>query len=279
MADSNFINNASALGSMNDSNIANLTAAGGQYGPGPIFTSLSASSPLVLPRAFICVIETPRMYDNNLAFAYLIKTLMESCAKSVSGIDLNYNTNFNSVEMGRDSQTMETPAKTVRVQPSPTFVWPEYIGNVVWNTMYKWTTDMQDPDTNAVGVKTTMDRDDYFDYRFYGATMFVMQPDTTFQARRLINSYIITNVAPKTTGELGVKVEMTDAPSPERSINFSGFQIHNKDTVEMGKILWQTLQLEGVNYKNLTNGIGAINSNIKNAGIFRDISDVIAATS
>lgn len=273
-----FINNASALGATNSGSIAHLSAAGGQYGTGPLYSTLSASSPLILPRSVIVVTETPRMYNDNLGFAYLLKTLVESCAKSVSGIDLSYTLDEHSQEIGRDGQQIQMPTKSKRTQPSPSFTYPEYIGNPVWNAHYKWLTDTQDPDTDAIGLKNTIARDEHYDTRLFGMTIFVMQPDMTFQARRLINSWIITNMWPKNTGDLGAKVEMTGTHSPERSINYSGYLIHNNDTIAMGQLLWQSMQLETVNYRKLATGIGTVNQNIKNSGLLRDINDVIAAT-
>lgn len=273
-----FIGQAQAQGAATAGKIANLAAAGGQYGTGPIYSTMAASSPLVLPRALVVVTETPRMYDNNLSFSFLLKTLFESCAKSWSGIDLQYTLDEAGTEIGRDGQSLEMPTKSKRTQPSPNGTWPEYIGNVVWNAMWKWLTDIQDPDTDAIGLKNIIGRDETYDYQLFGLTMFVMQPDMTFQANRLLQSYIITNIWPKTTGELGAKVEMTGTHVPERSINFAGYQIHNADTNAIGQLLWQTMQLETVNYRKLGTGITGVNNNIKNTGLARDIQDVIKAT-
>jgi len=275
----NFINQAMATGlATNNSSIANLNAAGGQYGVGPIFATLSASSPMVFPRAVCVVTETPRMYDNNLAFAYFIKTMMESGARSISGIDLSYTMDSDPVEVGRDGQQIEMPTKAKRQQVSPNIMYPEYIGNPIWNCHHKWLTDTQDPDTDAIGLKNTLDRGEQYDFRLFGATMFVMQPDVTFQASRLVNSWIITNVWPKATGDLGAKVEMTGTHVPERNINYSGFLIHNSDTIAMGQILWAQMQLETVNFRKLATGLGSVNKNIENSGLYRDIKDIIAAT-
>jgi len=277
MSQIEWITQAMATGATGASSVANLAAAGGQYGPGPIFSTLSASSPMVLPRAVIVVTETPRMYNNNLAFSYLIKTAFESGARSVSGIDLGYTLDPGGTEMGRDGQSLEMPLKSKRNPVSPNFVFPEYIGNVIWNMNYKWLTDIQDADTDAIGLKTTLARGEQFDIRLFGATFFVMQPDVTFQASRLVHSWIITNVWPKATGDLGAKIEMTGTHLPERSIPYSGFIIHNNDTIAVGQSLWSQMQLETVNYRKLATGIGSIQDNIKQAGIFRDIQDIIKA--
>lgn len=273
-----FITQAMAQGATNAASVANLAAAGGQYGPGPIYSTLSASSPMVFPRSIVVCTETPRMYNNNLAFSYIIKTLFESGARSVSGIDLDYNLDPGGTEMGRDGQQLEMPLKSKRQPVSPNFVFPEYIGNVVWNTHYKWLTDIQDPDTDAIGLKNTLARGEQFDFRLFGATLMVMQPDVTFQASRIIHSWIITNVWPKGTGALGSKVEMTGTHIPERSINYSGYLIHNADTIAVGQALWNKIQLETVNYRRLATGLGTVEKNIENSGIYRDIKDIIAAT-
>lgn len=275
----NFINQAMATGlATNNASIANLNAAGGQYGVGPIYSTLSASSPMVFPRAVITVVNTPRMYDNNLSFAYFLKTMMETLARQVSGIDLNYTLDSHGIEMGRDGQQLEMPTKSKRGQVSPQFTYPEYIGNPIWNAHYKWMTDTQDPDTDAIGLKNTLARGEQFDIGLFGLTFFVMQPDVTFQASRLINSWIITNVWPKTIGDFGAKVEMTGTQVMERSMNYSGYLIHNNDTIAVGQQLWNTMQLEAVNFRKLATGIGSVQENIKNSGLFRDIKDIIAAT-
>jgi hypothetical protein len=123
-----------------------------------------------------------------------------------------------------------------------------------------------------------IDRDEVYDIRLFGCTVMIMQPDMTFQARKLINSWIITNIWPKATGDLGAKIEPTGTHSPERNINFSGYLIHNQNTIEMGKLLWQTMRLESVNYQKLATGMGTVNNNIKNSALLRDINDVMAAT-
>lgn len=276
----NFINQAMSTGlASNNASIANLNAAGGQYGVGPIFSTLSASSPMVFPRSVIVVTETPRMYNNNLAFAYFLKTMMETLARQVSGIDLSLQLDTHGVEMGRDGQQIEMPTKTKRQQVSPQFTYTEYIGNPIWNAHYKWMTDIQDPDTDAIGLKNYIDRGEQFDFRLFGLTMFVMQPDMTFQTSRLLNSWIITNVWPKTFGDFGAKVEMTGTQVMERSVNYSGYIIHNNDTIAVGQRLWNSMNLETVNFRKLATGLGDVNKQIQNSGLYRDIQDIIGATS
>ena len=149
MASPNFMN-AANLGLYNGSSFISNMEAAGQLGIGIKPGALDAATPLVVPPAVIYVTQIPHMwtiYEDDIALARTIKSMFETHAKSVTGINIGYTLETGQQPMGHDGQEMNAPTVSKRNAVQPNFTYPEVTGNLVFRCHQQWLWDIADPDT------------------------------------------------------------------------------------------------------------------------------------
>lgn len=219
---------------------------GAQLGVGILPSMLDVATPLVFPPVQIVVLKTPTMYRNTPNMSKLIKSLMESHAKSVSGIDLSYTVDTVESPIGHDGQSFASPTTVKRAPVDPSFTFDELTGNIVWYTFYRWICDMQDPDTNFAQSGRTTNLEGWVSSA-YSAAFMALQFDQTGRSDRMIAAAYYSNVFPKNTGELGMERQIGQSNQRERSISFSAHLLHNRATLEIGKEIAAKLSLHATN--------------------------------
>lgn len=230
--------------------VANLME-GGQLGYGYKAGLFDAATPLVFPPATIVVMQTPMFWDerhlhDGWALARTTKAMFETQAKTVNGIDVNYQLDSGDQPLGHDGQTFKVPTQSKRTEVSPSFTWPEVTGNLVWNIILRWIWDIQDPDTNA-GMEF-MDEPLPFTMSAYSLTFMAIQFDQTQHPDRIIDAAIYCNVYPQATGELGLQRTIGTSEVKERSVTFNAYLMHNKFTKQLGKEVARRLNLRSETY-------------------------------
>jgi len=159
---------------------------GGQLGVGFNLANLDAATPLIFTPTVLVVMSTPTMYsvgasktfNKENAFQKMLKALIETHAKSVTGIDFGYTLETAEQPIGHDGQNIQVPTKSKRSPVAPSFVFPEVPGNLVWNMFNQWVFDIQHPDTNASFQRMDTDDLDYLSSA-YSMTMMAIQFDPT----------------------------------------------------------------------------------------------------
>ena len=212
---------------------------------------LDVATPCTYTPAVIVVTSVPAMYMKNGAeptvMAQLTKDLMESHAKSVSGIDFGYTLGVDtSANVGMDSQMFGVPTKTTRNQPSPSFVFTELSGNLVFNWAKKWIWDIQHPDTNASMAQVQFPG--AYTMSAYAASFMVIQFDPTMRPDRIIDAAHYVNVFPTGTGDIGFERTIGTVKVPERTIQFHAIVQHNPYIKSLAMAIADKLQLHIHNY-------------------------------
>ena len=250
----NFLKNKKDL--TPDGGIVSDLMTGGQLGYGYKTAGFDAATPLALPPAFIVVIQTPTMWDNlndNGVLRQTVKSLFETHAKAVTGIDVNYTLENQGQPVGHDSQELKVPTRSTRAPVDPNFTWSEVTGNLVWRIMHRWIWDISDPDTGTAfeheGASVAETALNTYTMSSYALTFAVIQYDKTMHPDRLLDGSIITNVYPTTTGEFGMERTEGTTKVPERAIAFTGYIIHNERTKEIARQIANVLKLRGETYK------------------------------
>ena len=272
MANENFLRNKSEFGA-GEGTVANLLQ-GAQLGLGFKAGAFDAATPLAFPPAVIVVMQTPSMYKDLPVLAQTIKAMFECHAKSVTGIDVSYTVESSGQPVGHDGQELVVPTKTKRTAPSPTFVWPEVLGNLVWNIIKRWCWDMNDPDTNA-GMEF-LDNPDPYTLSSYALSFMSIQFDQTMIPDRIIDGAFFTNVFPQGTNELGMKREIGQTAVQERSITFNAYQIHNNKTREIAIALATEMSLRNNNYISAAPKASKVDGLIKDNGLIEDLKNLQA---
>ena len=255
------------------------TSVGGQLGLGLGPANLDAASPIVFPPVVPIVVHLPKMYDDNTNMLFIMKNMVECYSKSISGIGLNYTVDFDETPVGHDGQNMSYPKKTKRASVSPSIAYQELIGNPFWNVHRKWITDFSDPDTNYsyIGLAETLQ----IVPSDYSMSVLFIQFDLTARPDNIIDAFIISNMFPQETGELGSEKNIAESRGIERSVTYTGL-IHHNDTIRtMAKEVAEAMNVHTIKYfkDNVTVQFGIeghVDKGIQESGLAQEITDYLA---
>ena len=221
----------------------------GQLGLGVKAPALDVATPLVLPPAIVVVLQVPAMYTvggNISTMAWAIKDMFESHAKNVTGIDISYTNDPQGDFTMHDGQQFQAPGKTKRAPVSPSFTFSEVTGNLYWNIIRKWITDMNNPDTYSIGANTHVAGG--WTMSAYSMTCAIIQPDVTGRPERILDCAIICNMFPQGTGEFGVERQIGNMKPMDRSFQFTGIQQHNYYTKQLGRLIMDKLSMHSLDF-------------------------------
>ena len=173
-----------------------------QLGVGVNAPVLDVTTPLVLPPTVCVVLTIPQMYmgsEGPTEFGLLLKELMESHAKSVSGLDFNYSLDSaGETPVGHDSQNMSVPGKTKRSSAQPSFTFQELQGNLVHNAFLKWITDISPADHYA--SMASVNFPGAWCMSAYAMSMVAIQFDPTMLPDRIVDAAFYSNMWPQGPG-------------------------------------------------------------------------------
>lgn len=241
--------NITQMGVAGRTGVANMIS-GGQLGSGIRFTDLDAASPLVFNPAVIVVTHVPAMWKNYPKMQEMLKSLVETHAKSITGIDFGYQMETQDTPVGHDGQTQKVPTRSTRSQVSPSMTFQEVSGNLIWNLVRMWICDMQHPDTNASKLSAQMEGGSIPPWLMsaYSMSMVAIQFDPTGLPERIIDGAFYTNMFPTDTTELGIQRSIGTSEIKERIIPFTGIVQHNENTRELAYQVAKMLNLHKINY-------------------------------
>lgn len=257
----------------------NMTAGGGQFGVGSHWNMMDMATPLVLLPAVPILLKAPAMFDNVVGYNDMLQHLFERHATSITGIDLNYTLGTADTPAGRDTQVNKTPTNTARAAVSPSIVWPEITGALIWHMMWFWITSMADPDTGASRIAQITAAADASPQLFsdFSATMMFLVYERTMLPRNLVKTIIVTNMMPTETGEFGIKKEITSAPTAiERTIGFTGVVLHTPRIDAIGRNMAEALGIHTADWEKATPVADAISAKLNEFGINGEIPAAVA---
>lgn len=282
------LGNVTGLGVIDRATVGNAYV-GGQLGTGIKFTKLDAASAVVFNPAVIVVLHTPSMWDSTPEIQQMLKSLVETHAKSITGLAFSYNVETADYPVGHDGQQMKVPTRTTRSQVSPSMTFNELTGGLVWNFFRRWMFDIQHPDTNAsnLAAEYGMDQIPPWVMTSYSMSMLAIQFDATMLPDRIIDVAYYTNMFPTDIGELPIQRVIGTTEIQERTINFTGLVQHNDNVRELGYQVANMLQIHKINYNyalpglygttvnpimgSATNDDASINQNITRFGLFDEV--------
>jgi len=247
-----------------------------QNGTGANIPMLDCATPCVYTPAVIVVMSVPLMYITESGqatpIAWVIKDLVESHSRNVTGIDVSYQLNqLDNAGVGMDGQNFQVPGKTTRQQQSPQFTWTELMGNLVVNTIKKWMFDINHPDTNAACAQAIYPG--AWSMSAYSMSMLVIQFDATMRPDHILDGVYFTNMWPTNTGDFSYKRELGQYVVPERAITFTSIQQHSDATKAVAMAVAEQLQLHKHNYNIAPVGRTNIDKAIMDGGVFAEHED------
>lgn len=252
---SRFMNDAiltqvTSLGVSPSSLVANA-ARSGQLGTGIRFTKLDGATPAVFNPVVGVVLSVPSMWDRWPKLQEMLRAVMETHAKSITGIDFGYTLETQDTPVGHDGQTMKVPTRTTRSAVNPSATIQEYGGMPIYNLFRTWMFDIQHPDTNAsilpANISDTSEIPAWY-MSAYSMSMIFIQYDPSGLPDRIYDAAIISNMFPTEIGEIGFERTIGTTQLKERTINFAGIVQHNENTKELGFRVAELLALHKINY-------------------------------
>ena len=261
-----------------NSYMANLIA-GGQLGFGPNLPNLDANTPAVYLPLQIIVTHVPTIFTyipNGTAY---IKSIFETQMVSMEGIDFAYTMDVEGTPVGRDGQMQNVPIRQQRSQISPVCLWPEKIGNPIFNMGRFWMNCMRDVDTqasNLAGLVSSSTTLPPLVASMYAMDIFCIQYDSTMKASNIIDAFAITNMFPTDIGSPGYQYNATEAHRPDRSFTFTGIVQHNRNTLATAINLANLVDLSSVNFNEALPIATTVEAAIASEGLAYQMSEFLS---
>ena len=269
------VEHLTSIGVSANQHASNL-ARSGQLGTGIRFTKLDGATPAVFNPVVGVVLQVPSMWDRWPKLQENLRALMETHAKSITGIDFGYKLETQDTIVGHDSQTMMVPTRTTRGGVNPSATFQEYPGMPVYNLFRTWMFDIQHPDTNMSILPAQIEDTSQIPAWFmtaYSMSMLFIQYDPSGLPGRIYDAMLICNMFPTDIGDIGFERTIGTTQLKERSVSFTGLVQHNENTRELGYRVAELLQLHKINYNYALPGVAgtaeaseAIESNIRPYG-------------
>lgn len=214
---------------------------------------LDTATPATFLPTVIVVLQMPRMYKNRPQFCRMIKTLLESHAETVSGIDFGYNMETDDTPAGHDGQQLQNPTNPRRTAVNPEFTIPELKGNVVWDGFRIWHHDVRHPDTHAsMSMLAAPDGDEIpepFEMSKYTMTMIALQYDETLRPENLMAAALYSNMFPQDPGGMiGFERQVGQTKVMRRQITFTGHVYHDDGVYLLGQAVAHKIALTNAKY-------------------------------
>ena len=202
------------------------------------------------PRNIIPILlEAPRGFaflpDSSKAVATL-KNLMESQAKTISGLRTGYEVSFSERQVSSAGHMMSDPSNVTEAISQVSYTWDERYGKAIQAFWKHYVRNLiADPTTNQPGVmniwqgavggngviqhEPTEQLADFFSF-----TMLFIEPDPL--RRYVFDAWLINNMIPHGTGihESGYDVA-ADFAVPEVSIEFTGMPVQNMGVTQLAQ--------------------------------------------
>lgn len=246
---------------------SNIAKTGGLIGAGENLHNVDASTGLVFNPAVIVVVKTPTMFDHKPDMGRFFKTVMETHAKSVTGLDFQHQVQTTEIKGGHDKQPVLVPTGTTRTPVNPQFVFDEILGNLIWNSFDEWIQGIQEVDSTVSFAERIRNGETIPPYVMSSFTMSmtVIQFDPTMEPERIIMAPFYTCMFP-TEGSMAGIERGEEGKVPERTIPFAAVVRSNKKTTELGYNLAKMLQLNKPDWGNVPVGHDSVDQLIKDSG-------------
>ena len=198
---------------------------GGQFGLANALGEWVSNAAYVQRNMFPILIAAPKFFQNSIHSASLtaqLRALVELHPRSIEGLQSGLTVDTTTTPVGGAGEEQDEIINVKRARSAPVFNFFEKYGRPIQSFLSWWIQyGLMDPDTKqanvgtlASGYPTDMLPDQY------AMTMMFIEPDPTH--RRVVKSWLCTNMFPKGTGDIIGRRDVTSALSlQELSIEFT----------------------------------------------------------
>lgn len=234
------------------SNMLNLSE-GGQQGAMTLNHQWTSAAAYVKQKVIAVLISSPKameyMTDAKVQRAAL-KSLVEVMPLTIEGLNSSLSWEFSETPAGNSGEMFETAIKAARARSVPVFTWSEKYGMAITRFWTEYGRQLiLDPD---LGIPAIVTSEKYRTAEDASAsilpddqsfTVLFLEPDETMT--RVTNSWLVTNMMPKTGGEITGKREIAGAGEvPTVSIEFTGLTMIGDTVTKMALDYLASLKLD-----------------------------------
>lgn len=222
---------------------------GGQHGYAPNLVEWVNNQAYIRHNLMCILLEAPRFFQlmpESDKWVQTLKSLVELHARTIEGFNGHLKVDTDEHPVGGAGEMQEEPVNVTRERSTPEFTFVEKYGNPIQTFLYNWITyGIMDPDTKfALAGTLTGERPDDMLADWYSMTCLFIEPDKS--QRKVVKSWVTTNMFPKATGEIIGKRDLTAASElTTLTVEFSGISQFNLGT----NVFAQNI-LDSINYAN-----------------------------
>jgi hypothetical protein len=224
---------------------------GGQQGWAPNLNEWVSNQAYVRKNLFCVLLESPRFFilmPNPDKWVQALKSLVELHAKTIEGLNAGLTVEFDEHPVGGAGEMQQEITDSKRARSEPSFGFVEKYGMPINTFLQNWIIyGMMDPDTKFAMAGTLPDTkpsDMLADW--YSMTCLFIEPDPTHQ--RVVKAWVITNMMPKSDGEVIGKRDLTSASELSNlTIEFTGIAQYNLGTKVFAQNILDTINITNAN--------------------------------
>lgn len=225
---------------------------GGMMGFTPELAEWVSNQAYVRKNVFCILIEAPTGFQrlaNPDVWVQTLRSLVELHPLSIDGLNAGLEVEFASNPVGGSGQVQEDFIDVKETLSNVTFRWNEKYGMPVGNFFRGWITNlMMDPNSKVANMFTISPgkgpTDQLSDVT--SATMLFVEPDPTYT--KVVKSWLITNMMPKSSGEITGKRDLTQAAETVSvDIQFTGITQFGNGVDLFAQTILDTISITGAN--------------------------------
>jgi hypothetical protein len=224
---------------------------GGQFGWAPNLKEW-VSNQAYVRRNLVCILlEAPKFFqlmpDPN-KWVMVLKSMMELHCRTIEGFNAGLTVELDEHPVGGAGEYQQeiTDVKRLRTEPSFTFV--EKYGLPIQTFIYNWITyGLMDPDTKyaMAGTLSGQKPEDLL-ADWYSMSCLFFEPDPTH--KKVVKSWVTTNMFPRGTGEIIGKRDLTTASEVlNLTIEFTGISQFGLGTNVFAQKILDTINITNAN--------------------------------
>ena len=238
---------------------------GGQMGYAPDLTEWVSNQAYIRKNLICLLIEAPLGFKdlpNPEYWVGTLRSLVELHARSIDGLNATLEVDVSDTPVGGGGQVHHHFTDVKMTPSNVTFKWDEKYGMPVSTFLRGWITNLlMDPDTKFANLSTMGKKPADMLADMYAATMLFMEPDPTHT--HIVKAWLVTNMFPKTTGEITGTRDLTQAGEPlTHDVAFTGIAQYSLGVDAFAQQMLNGINITGANPYNRPAFVQAITQDV-----------------
>lgn len=224
---------------------------GGQFGYAPNLTQWVSNQAYVRRNLIAIVLEAPKFFQlmpEPQIWVQILKSFIELHPRSIEGFNAGLTVEFDEHPVGGAGEMQQEVIDVKRARSEPSFTFVEKYGLPFQTFLSHWIQyGMMDPDTKyaLAGTLSGQKPEDAL-ADWYSMSCLFFEPDPTH--RKVVKSWVTTNMMPKGNGELIGKRDLTAASEVlNLTVEFTGISQFSLGTNIFAQKILDTINLTNAN--------------------------------